>query len=292
MKNILVMLSSYNGMKFIGDQIDSIVNQNDVNVSINIRDDGSSDGTTSILEKYTTSNLTWYTGPNLRPARSFMHLLENSSDYEYYSFSDQDDIWLPDKLSSAVNRLKQFDDVPALYFSQTKLVDEKLNDLPTDVINPDCSIEESLFETFATGCTFVINKKLRDVVLRYKPAYISMHDYWIYRICISVGGVIYFDPNAHILYRQHADNVIGLKKNFKLSLKRRLNRLFNKDCQRSRTSEELLNGFSDMMTDKTKQLLTYSSFSRTSIKYRILLIMKCNYQIPFSSKLSILLGCY
>ncbi|MBQ4399872.1 MAG: glycosyltransferase, partial [Alphaproteobacteria bacterium] len=107
MDNVLVLMSTYNGEKYLKTQLDSILAQQGVNVQILVRDDGSSDGTLPILQAYAAQGkLTYYTGPNLKPAKSFMDLIYNAPQADFYAFADQDDYWLPEKLICAVNKLK------------------------------------------------------------------------------------------------------------------------------------------------------------------------------------------
>ena len=128
METVCVLMSTYNGEKYLQEQLDSIINQVGVNVRILVRDDGSTDSTTDILNNYKREGyLDWYSGTNLKSARSFMDLVNRAPESEYYAFSDQDDYWLPTKLQVAVNVLKSADSrKSALYYSRTTLVDENL----------------------------------------------------------------------------------------------------------------------------------------------------------------------
>ena len=124
MNKVLILMSVYNGEKYLVEQIESLIHQERVDVSILVRDDGSSDGTIDILENYKTKGiLDFYTGENLRPARSFMHLLFNAPDCDYYAFCDQDDVWLPEKLLVATDALKDVNG-PSMFYHAMDLVDE------------------------------------------------------------------------------------------------------------------------------------------------------------------------
>lgn len=105
---VSVLMSTYNGAKYIREQIDSILNQKDVNVELLIRDDGSSDNTAEICKEYQkkNTNIRFYQGENIGVGKSFMELLKKAPEADYYSFSDQDDVWLEDKLSRAVKMIK------------------------------------------------------------------------------------------------------------------------------------------------------------------------------------------
>ena len=113
MKNVTVLMSTYNGETYLKEQIDSILAQEGIRVKLLVRDDGSKDSTQQILDDYSKRGLLeWYKGENLKSARSFMNLVDTVSlDADYYAFSDQDDFWEKDKLSRAIDMLNQFDDV-------------------------------------------------------------------------------------------------------------------------------------------------------------------------------------
>jgi len=250
---VTVLLATYNSERFLREQIDSILAQKDVDVNLVARDDGSKDGTFSILKEYEKEGkLHWYSdGQNLKPARGFMKLLFDSpSDCEYYAFSDHDDVWLEDKLSAAVTALEKYDSSkPALYFCQTKLVDGELNPFEKQlIIHPFCTLGEALVNHFIGGCTMVFNKALRDIVVKYSPEYLNMHDIWIYLIAQAVGANIVFDETPHILYRQHGNNEIGQGYGVWNGFKRHFKRLVqDKEHVRKRMAEEVLKGYKELI---------------------------------------------
>ena len=128
---ICVMLSSYNGEKYIKEQIDSILAQKiDGEMILLVRDDGSTDETKQILNEYRSkyNNISWYTGDNLKAAKSFWDLVNSAPDADYYAFCDQDDVWYPDKLVRAINALEK-EAIPALYASNVVVVDQNLNSI-------------------------------------------------------------------------------------------------------------------------------------------------------------------
>lgn len=104
----------------------------------------------------------WYAGRNLGPAGSFWDLLLHAPQSEWYAFADQDDVWLEDKLESAISRMDKEQCMPCLYFGQTQLVDEELNPLKSVVIHPRLTYGEALMSQFVGGCTMVFNHALRE----------------------------------------------------------------------------------------------------------------------------------
>ena len=162
MDKVQVLLSTYNGEKYIKEQIESILNQKEVEIALLIRDDGSTDKTIQILEELAMNNenITVYKDENLGPARSFMDLIEKSDEYDYYAFSDQDDVWKPKKLISAINKLKEYNNTPALYMSALEIVDTNLKYIETKKVEGNFTLEGEIIKNFATGCTQVFNKNL------------------------------------------------------------------------------------------------------------------------------------
>lgn len=249
-------MSTYNGEKYLPQQIDSVLAQEGVNVSLLVRDDGSSDKTREILNKYNKEGkLTWYGGENIKPALSFMDLIFKASDSDFYAFCDQDDVWDGDKLKIAIQNILPTVDIPSLYISATRVVNKDLTYIRDDRKKGfNFTFEESLFRNPATGCTMVFNRLLFNIVKMYKPDFLIMHDSWIYRICFAIEGKVIFDSEPHISYRQHGDNVIGAsQKTFLHKLRRRMNYFL-----KGSTNERLLqikylyDGFSHLMTDVNK----------------------------------------
>ena len=126
MYKVAVLMSTYNGEKYLREQIDSILAQEGVDVTLYIRDDGSSDSTIEIINEYLTktNRIKFYIGENIGVGNSFMQLVYDCpEDYDYYAFSDQDDIWLTEKMQVAVDSLKEYSN-PFLYCSNQILVDK------------------------------------------------------------------------------------------------------------------------------------------------------------------------
>ncbi len=215
MKKVCVLLSTYNGEKFLVEQLESIRNQEGVIVDCFIRDDGSKDGTLSILAKYTQnhSNFYYYSGQNVGVVRSFNELINKAEDkYDYFSFSDQDDIWKADKLITAVTVLDKLpSNQPLLYCSNLTSYCE--DGTKSDIWNVDYDLVSQqilLVQNWAWGCTEVFNQKAKILYKQSMTDNISMHDYWMHLICKFMGSVVY-DKESHIYYRQHGSNVVGNK---------------------------------------------------------------------------------
>lgn len=250
-------MSTYNGQKYIRQQIESILQQKDVEVNLLVRDDGSHDDTIKILEEYKQAGkLNYYTGQNLGPQLSFMNLLMSCPKADYYAFADQDDYWENDKLSTAISKLASFsENEPALYFSQTQLADQNLNKIKSVIIHPRLTFGEALIYQFIGGCTMVFNDTLKEIVSKYTPSYIRMHDIWIYAIALAINSHVIFDPKPHMLYRQHSQNVVGQGYGLRKEWERRFSRIKNNSHERLKLAKELKNGYYELMPNENKKIL-------------------------------------
>lgn len=257
MEKVQVLMSTYNGEKYIKEQIESILNQEDVEISLLIRDDGSTDKTIEIIGKLANknNNIVFYKSENVGAARSFMDLVNKSGEFKYYAFADQDDVWNPKKLISAIEKLKE-ESKPELYISALEIVDENLNHIEIKKVSSNLCFEGEMIKNFATGCTMSFNKKLRDIIKSYTPDYIIMHDSWITRVCYSVGGNVIIDDNYYIKYRQHSNNVLGYKDEGLQKLKRQFKIAFKDNLSmRVNIAKELKQGYAEMLTENAKEVI-------------------------------------
>lgn len=211
--SVNILMSTYNGEKYLVEQIESILEQSQTDISLIVRDDGSSDKTAEILEKYANEGkLKWYPGKNLGYAKSFWHLLCNCEQADYYAFCDQDDVWDKDKIKIAVDMLeKENSNTPLLYCGMVRTTDENLN-YKYDFFDREHIIDypHSLLGNIAPGCTFVFNDSLRKFLVQYDCGKYEMqlHDWTVYKIAACLGKVIY-DRQTHMCYRQHVNNALG-----------------------------------------------------------------------------------
>lgn len=281
MDKVQVLLSSYNGEKYIKKQIETILKQENVEISILIRDDGSTDKTLEIIKKMAkqNNNITFYEGKNIGPAKSFMDLIKHSGEFDYYAFADQDDVWNIKKIISAINKIKEKQNKPSLYLSALEIVDEKLNTIEIKKVSGKFTFEGELIKNFATGCTMVFNKELCKLIRGYEPSYIIMHDSWITRVCYGVGGNVIIDDNAYIKYRQHSDNVLGYKDAGIQKLKRQYNIAFKKHISmRENIAKELQKGYKNMLTKDAKEVVENLSNYTKNVKAKKWLLCNKNFR--------------
>ena len=219
--DIAVLLATYNGGKYIREQLDSLFQQSCDLFQLYVRDDGSSDDTMKIVEEFRQKypdkiTILEDSQKHRGAAKSFMYLLENV-DSEYYMFCDQDDIWLPEKIEKTFARMKDetaAKNVPVLVATDLKVVDEQLSPIK-DSFNEDLKIdvfrkhpELICVRHVVTGCTMMFNRAAKLAALPMSPR-ATMHDEWV-ALCVHFkGGVISILDDATILYRQHKSNTLG-----------------------------------------------------------------------------------
>lgn len=214
MARVIVVMSTYNGERYLREQIESILHQQHCQVELLVRDDGSAESQLSVLREYgRKGRLRLICGENLKPAKSFLEAVRLAEDADYYAFSDQDDIWLPDKLFSAVQRLEKEDPArPNAYFCNLTAVDRNKNVLVSHLLPQQAvtAYRQILVRSpHIFGCTVVFNRALRDVIAaRPLPQTLFMHDLWTALIAAAMGKLLY-DSAPHILYRQHGGNCVG-----------------------------------------------------------------------------------
>lgn len=285
-KDIAVLMSTYNGEKYLREQIDSILSQKDVNVDLFVRDDGSTDHTVAIIKEYVEANSNIFfldDHQHYGPKRSFFELLYRVHGYPYYAFADQDDIWKPRKLAVALEKMKGYQ-APCLYCSnQTIYMDGKEKGLRFKG-TPNCALSTVIHSSEISGCTMVFNDNLKRYVCDKKidDAIINlrMHDVWMLLFALLVGKVIY-DPDSYIDYRIHNNNTVGIPaargKVFQArNLWHRILGYFRQMIKPSRTYSQmagvLLAHLEDIREDDRALLLKYVHY-RDSIGDRMALLL-------------------
>lgn len=215
---VCVLMSTYNGSEYISQQIDSIFGQNEVQILLMVRDDGSKDNTVDIIkarQEYQEGKIILKAESNIGVTRSFYELIRSAykdiKEYEYFAFADQDDVWLPEKLSIAINCISKYkSDVPNLYYSNLTLVDKNLNYLNERfskgyVTNTK---QQIMAEICTYGCTCVFNKATLMEMAKLNDEKLEYHDNWALWVASFLGNCFY-DENSYILYRQHGNNTSG-----------------------------------------------------------------------------------
>lgn len=271
MHKAAVLMSTYNGAKYLRKQIESILDQREVDVKLFIRDDGSSDDTLSIIEEYQKNDerIILNKGSNVGVGNSFMQLVYDSGkEFDYYAFSDQDDVWMPVKLINAITKIGT-EKAPVLYCSNQRLVDRDLRTMGMRYdTDPDLSYKQVMCQNKVTGCTMVWNTGLQlllsDPQRRPTSDLLNqrIHDVWVAMVAAVVGRIIY-DQDGFILYRQHEANVVGVRKTNIIS---QWIKKVNDPRQRNGRSsicKEVCEKYGDLIGDKetAESLRTYAYYS-------------------------------
>lgn len=224
---VQVLLSTWNGARFLKPQIDSVLNQEGVDVHLLVRDDGSVDETPAILKAYAQDpRVTLRLEQNIGVVPSYFRLISMADpEYPYFAFCDQDDVWLPDKLRRALGTLEVLpQNEPHLYCGRQILVDENLHPIGySSIPRRPLSLANALVQNVATGITVVFNRSLLELLRKAGPEHVIMHDWWAYMVATAFGRAVY-DPEPRVLYRQHKENVVGAQHRWIASWKGRIRR--------------------------------------------------------------------
>ena len=283
MEKVLVLMATYNGEKYIQEQLESLFAQEGVEVSLLVRDDGSTDSTCQILDRWgQTHPVSWYAEGHLGAKYGFLELVGKAlnSDADYFAFCDQDDVWDSNKLAVALQQLQTAEPTkPALYYCGQRLVDEKLQPLSVHRLNSKRTMPARFVFGDIAGCTGVFNRALAEAVAAYRPEYLRMHDLWIMKVCCALGGQVFVDPEAHIAYRQHGNNVEGLSNSFCSKVKR-FGRYYRHDI--TAHMEQLKKGYDGQLCDEYEALIDRILLCREKPGARWALIR--SYNIDFCNK--------
>ena len=207
---VQILLATYNGAPHLAEQLQSLAAQQGVEWSLLWRDDGSTDQTIAILDDFASAHpgrVAQLSGDGrLGAGASFMRLLAEAPDAEFYAFMDQDDVWLPGKLARAIAALAHIDLVcTRLRFVTPDLTDMTLSPLPS---RPP-SFATLLAHNIAAGCTMVLTARARAWALAAPMPQGGLHDWWCALAVTGCGGRLAFDPEPSLLYRQHGGNLVG-----------------------------------------------------------------------------------
>lgn len=266
---VAVIMSTYNGEKYIREQIESIFLQKGVFVHLYVRDDGSTDSTKTILldaqAKY--KNIRLYFESNVGVGNSFMKCLYNAGEeYDFYAFSDQDDIWLSEKLTKAIELLEEKN--KELYCSNQLCIDQNGNVIGMRYAAiPKYGVLDCLTNNMISGCTFVFSKKLYKVINSHKASEELLrkriHDVWVAEIA-ALSDCLIYDKKSYILYRQHDNNVVGAYTDNRIMsrLKRKYKKINNPEKRngRSALAKEIYKKFPEF---RENEIIKYAAFADT-----------------------------
>ncbi|WP_312313855.1 glycosyltransferase family 2 protein [Streptococcus parasuis] len=220
-----ILMSTYNGQQFLSEQIRSIKEQSYTDWTLFIRDDGSSDNTKEILKDFERQDSRIHLidsdkSDNLGVIKSF-HKLVNHDRADFYFFSDQDDVWLPNKLELSLKEAQNYlADLPLMVYMDLKVVNQDLEIMTESMVksqshHANTELVQELTENTVTGGVAMINHTLAEMWQETDD--ILMHDWYLALLASAFGNLVFIDQPGE-LYRQHSDNVLGartLSKRFK-----------------------------------------------------------------------------
>ena len=213
-----ILMSTYNGQQFLAEQIRSIQEQSYTDWTLFIRDDGSSDNTKEILKDFEHQDSRIHLidndkSDNLGVIKSF-HKLVNHDRADYYFFSDQDDVWLPNKLELSLKEAQNYlADFPLMVYMDLKVVNQDLEIMTESMVksqshHANTELVQELTENTVTGGVAMINHALAEMWQETDD--ILMHDWYLALLASAFGNLVFIDQPGE-LYRQHSDNVLGAR---------------------------------------------------------------------------------
>ena len=288
-KKIDILMATYNGEKYLVEQLDSIINQTYHNWNLLIRDDNSTDKTLEIIQNYHKKDkrikILKDNKGNLGIVRNFEELLK-SSESEFIMFSDQDDIWVENKLDMYLKMIEKIKNKGFMIHSDAILFDKNKSNILKDTFISKKAINKGLenvfFNYFVQGATILISKEIKNFILPF-PKEVYLHDRYIHLISELFFERIFVNK-ALIYYRQHGDNQIGAKNTIRELL---LKRYFD---ERDRQLIKIIyNKYGSLLTEDKKKLIE-EYFKITDIKKnrfnRFLNLKKSKISIPLKKQIS------
>jgi glycosyltransferase involved in cell wall biosynthesis len=293
--NVEILLATYNGEKYLEEQIDSILNQSFIDWNLVIRDDKSEDKTLHIIEKYVQKYpqkifliQDGESNSRLGASQNFSKLLKHSS-ADYILFSDQDDIWLSNKIKDSLEHMWDLESswgktLPILVHTDLSIVSRNL-----ELIHPSywqhqyldpqrSNLNHFLVRNLITGCTILVNRALKNLAIPVPDA-AYMHDWWLALVATAFGKISYLSEST-ILYRQHTSNEVGAQSK---SFKDIISRFF--ESQRSKLyfqktfkqSHIFLERYSSLLTPEQSELISeYIKLEKLTWLQKRKYLLQCN----------------
>lgn len=298
--HISILMATYNGESYLREQLDSIARQTYPIWRLIISDDGSQDGTLAIIrdyqKKWGAHRLQLRQGPSQGYSLNFLSMAcDESILADLYAFSDQDDVWMPDKLQRAVDYFvhHQGSALPRAYGSRTQIVDAslKIQGLSPAFRLPS-SFRNALVQNIAGGNTQVFNHAAKQLLETAGPQKVVSHDWWLYQLVNAAGGIFYFDATPSLLYRQHAQSLIGSNASLIARLMR-LRQVMNGRFKEWNTQNyRALCNVQELFTKDNREILEiFGHFRGARLKDRIRLLEVCGlYRQTWQGTLSLWLA--
>ncbi|WP_407306632.1 glycosyltransferase [Desulfosporosinus sp. SB140] len=273
-------MSTYNGEKYLREQLDSFLKLEGVkDIKVLIRDDGSADHTVEILREYNQRyGFEVVMGENLGVNDSlFWSFAHCDLSCDYFAISDQDDVWLREKLKTAINHLRNFDDSkPAMFASCSQIVDEELRFRGSSIVpKKGISFFNAMVQNVTPGHTQVFNLAMMKELLAKGISDVHVIDWWLYLVATGIGNIA-FDRNFTVMHRQHGDNAVGYDLNFwEQSMKRLKNVRTGKGNSISLQLRAFYNRYGQVLDEEKKREVERYFSSQRNLLRRICYVVTC-----------------
>lgn len=298
---VAIVMCTYNGAKYLSEQLDSIIQQTHARWKLFISDDGSTDATMAIVAEYQDrypDRIVALKGPQKGVAWNFWSLLGNKEiSADFYAFCDQDDTWLPEKLQHGLSAIRSYGDLPALYCSRTKLVTATgATQGMSPLFRKRPGFKNALVQNIAGGNTMLVNHAAICRARSYQlhPADLVMHDWTLYLLVTASGGVAIYDSKPQVLYRQHGRNIIGSRSGLKSKMARLIGMIQGRQAQwYSLNCEALLKNEGLLSPEARRTLLDFEELRNArGLKAVKLLLSSGLYRQTLSGNITLLLAAW
>lgn len=259
---VQVLMSTFNGEKYIETQVESIMYQKDVDVSLLIRDDGSQDRTIDKiqeLQKKYSNKIFFYFGSNMGYKKSFVDLIKHADlTADYYAFADQDDFWLPMKLKEGIGKIIGSQQEYKLYASTVIICNENLKPVyKKDISNYIPGFSSTMTRVRLAGCTMIFNKAVVELYkkINFSKKYVKTlpsHDGFMMDLVTAVGGFIYVDQDSYIYHRRLNNSVTGGGNGIRKRFTNEYQRLFKEKYESSSVAQILKYQLNSYVTNENK----------------------------------------
>ncbi len=267
---VTILMGVLNGARHLPEQLDSIARQTHQNWHLVCSDDGSVDISVQILEEFAKAHLGQVTitnGPKSGFSDNYMSMIRDfATDSEYLCFADQDDIWLPEKITRSIQSLQVFAEQPVLYCGRHwhwyPATDRQI---ASPRLNRPFTLRNALIENIASGNTIMLNSAATKLASKaaQKTEHVFAHDWWLYLVITATGGLVDFDNGLpSIFYRQHADNAIGAGQGMGAQVQRKIGVLKGLFSQRIESNLNALRKIEDTLTPEARHICRSFSNAR------------------------------
>lgn len=279
MKELLIVMSTYNGEKYLHQQIDSLLEQEYVDFDILIRDDGSTDHTLNIIKSYKDTRIKYIKGSNIGYVKSFLKLITYANEYQYCALCDQDDIWKKEKCYEGINTIEEYQNKSGvknqaiLYYSNSQLIDQNDNYIGI-LYHQECyqaKDAEILFNCNGSGFTYILNNELVKLINQSDNEVYESHDRWIQFVARYCGKVIYDNRTELAQHRVHSNNTSNNIVNSK-RLRTTIISVFRSNHNVDHIAAKILHLYSPKISENNIKILKLISEYPHSFKNKMILI--------------------